>query len=162
MELATLVSSAAVLVAVTIGAMQIRQMVKTRALFTASELVRTVQTVEFARSVRVVLALPIDADPESIESDPERLTAVLAVTHFYESIGVLVFHRVLPLHLVDHLLGGYVRQCWPRVARHTEARRTALGVYYGEWAQWLAERLVEHPAPGKAIGAHLAHRRWRP
>jgi hypothetical protein len=30
-----------------------------------------------------------------------------------------------------------------------------------EWFQWLAERLEEDPAPGKAQGAWVAHEAWK-
>lgn len=33
---------------------------------------------------------------------------------------------------------------------------------YGEWFQWLAERMDENPAKGKSQRAHLFHRSWRP
>jgi hypothetical protein len=33
---------------------------------------------------------------------------------------------------------------------------------FGEWFQWLAEQLEAHPAPGKAEGAHLVFKDWRP
>jgi hypothetical protein len=75
---------------------------------------------------------------------------------------VLVFHRLLPLRLVDHLLGGYVRAAHLRTRRYVLRRRDEVGVMFGEWFQWLAERLDEHPAPGKSQNAAVVHRRWRP
>jgi hypothetical protein len=73
-----------------------------------------------------------------------------------------VFHRLLPLHLVDHLLGGYVRAAFKRAGRYVIGRRAEVGVMFGEWFQWLAERLQEYPAPGKAENAAVVHRRWKP
>ncbi len=165
MELATLAnvaSAMAVLVAALLGTLQIRQMVKTRALFTSTELVRAMLTADFTRSVRLVMTLPDHADPLLIQNSPDMSAAVLSLSHVFESIGVLVFHRILPLHLVDDLMGGYVRQSWRKCRPHIEVRRRELGVSYGEWMQWLAEKLDEHPSPGKHLGAHLAHKRWRP
>jgi hypothetical protein len=160
--LANLASATAVVVAVVFGTLQLGQMRKTRALFTATELVHAMQTTEFTRSVRLVLALPDDVDPGYIRRDPELTAAVQAVSHLYESLGVLVFYRVVHLHLVDDLMGGYVRESWRRLRPYVESRRAELGVYYGEWMQWLAEQLDRHPSPGKAQGAHIAHRGWRP
>jgi hypothetical protein len=160
--LAQLASSVAVLVAVVFGVLQLRQMAKTRAVLAAAELVRAMQTIEFARSVRLVMSLPDDAPLEVIRADPEAAGAILSLSHVYESLGVMVFHRIVPLHLVDDLMGGYVRKTWQKVAPHVEARRSEYGVFYGEWMQWLAERLHEHPSPGKLSGAHVAHRAWTP
>jgi hypothetical protein len=37
-----------------------------------------------------------------------------------------------------------------------------MGALFGEWFQWLAERLDEYPAPGKDVSAPLADRTWTP
>ncbi len=160
--IANIASAVAVLVAVFFGSLQIRQMAKTRALFTSTELVHAMLTTEFTQSVRLVMTLPDHADPAMIANNPEMSAAVLSLSHVFESLGVLVFHRIVPLHLVDDLMGGYVRQSWRKVRPHVEVKRRDMGVSYGEWMQWLAERLDEHPSPGKSHGAHLAHRRWKP
>jgi hypothetical protein len=151
-----------VVVAVVMGWLQIRQMRKTRALFTSAELVHSMQTPEFARSVQLVLTLPDAADPALVRDNAEMAAAVLLLSHVFESLGVLVYHRILHLHLVDDLMGGYVRESWKKLKPHVEARRQELGPYYGEWMQWLAEKLDEFPSPGKKDGAHRTHRRWRP
>lgn len=165
MEIATLAnfaSSVAVVVAVIFGTLQVRQMRKTRALFTSAELVHTMQTQEFARTMGLVLSLPDHADPDLVQNDPEMAGAVLSLGHVFESLGVLVYHRILDLHLVDDLMGGYIRQSWKKLKPTVEARRAEMGVTYGEWMQWLAERIDEYPSPGKDRGAHVARRAWRP
>lgn len=84
------------------------------------------------------------------------------MSHVFESLGVLVYHRLLPLHLVDHLCGGYVRASWKRIKPLVLAQRKGLGATFGEWYQWLAERIEEYPAPGKDIGAPVAFKGWKP
>ncbi len=161
-EVAQLASALAVIIALVFGILQLRHMGKTRALAGSTELVRAIQTLEFARSVRLVLGLPDQADPELIRNDSEMTAAVFYLGHVYESLGVLVFHRILPLHLVDDLMGGYLRQSYAKLGPYLEFRRQELGVSYAEWMEWLAERLIAHPSPGKSKGAHIAHRNWRP
>ncbi|MSP55704.1 MAG: hypothetical protein EXR69_08905 [Myxococcales bacterium] len=160
--MADIASAFAVGVAVLFGSLQIREMGKTRALFTSTDLGHAMLTAEFTRSVRDVMQLPDHADPLLVSEDPEVGAAVLSLSHVFECLGVLVFHRIVSLHLVDDLMGGYVRQSWRRVRPHVEVRRKEMGVSYGEWMQWLAERLDEHPSPGKSDGAYAAHRKWRP
>ena len=150
------------LVAVVLGTLQIRQMRKTRALFTSAELVHAMQTADFANSVRLVMTLPDYAPPALVAEDPVMAAAVLSLSHVFESLGVLVYHRIIHLHLVDDLMGGYVRQSWRKLQPYIESRRGELGVYYGEWMQWLAERLDKYPSPGKQGGAHVTHKRWKP
>ncbi len=157
---AAVASALAVVVALVFGTLTIRQWQRTRYLSAAVELVRTLLTPEFTRSIARVLELPERAPAENIAT-PELLHAVFVVTHGFESLGVLVFNRLLPLHLVDHLVGGYVRAAWKRLKPYVESQRGVLGISLAEWFQWLAERLDEDPAPGKAQGAHLAHREWK-
>jgi hypothetical protein len=73
-----------------------------------------------------------------------------------------VFHDVLDLHLVDHLIGGYVRASWTRLKPYIEARRVDVGANFAEWFQWLAERMEAFPAPSKQQGAHRTFRSWKP
>lgn len=160
--IANVASAISVVVALGFGVLQIRQMRKTRALFTSAELVHAMQTPEFAESVRLVLTLPVKADPALIRDNPEMARAVLNLSHVYESLGVLVYHRIIHLHLVDDLMGGYVRESWAKIGPYVFSRREELGVYYGEWMQWLAERMDEYPSPGKNRGAHVAHKSWKP
>lgn len=151
----------AVIVAVVFGLITARHGRRLRYLTAATELVHTTQTAEFSQSVQRVLELPVEARADTVMSDPELVSAAYVVGHAFESLGVMVFYRLLPLHLVDHLIGGYVRASWLRLRPYVELRRARLGPMFGEWFQWLAERLAESPAPGKDAGAHLAHRAWR-
>ncbi len=151
----------AVFVAVFFGIITARHGRRFRYLTAATELVRTTQPPEFTQSVQRILELPIDAPADSVASRPELVYAAYVVGHAFESLGVMVFYRLLPLHLVDHLVGGYVRASWLRLRPYVELRRARLGPMFGEWFQWLAERLAESPAPGKRLGAPQAHRTWR-
>lgn len=149
-----------VLVGVIFGILTAIQWKRTRALAAAVEVVRAIQTREFVESIQWILKLPEDAAPELVVSKPENISAAYVVSHAFESLGVLVFYRLLPLHLVDHLIGGYVRASWRRLKPHVEADRAVFGVMFGEWFQWLAERMIEDPAPGKEAGAAKAYREW--
>lgn len=159
-EIAQLASSIAVVVAVVFGVLQIRHMAKTREIFSSAELVHAMRTPEFTESIGKIGQLPDGADPEVVRRD--AMSAAQHVGHVLESLGVLVYHRILPLHLVDDLIGGYVRMGWKKLAPFVEARRKEYGVYYGEWMQWLAERMNEYPSPGKSQGAHVTRADWAP
>lgn len=151
-----------VIVGVIFGILTVLQWHRTRHLSAAIELVRTVQTVDFARSVQLILELPVGARADLVVADNQLVIAAYVVGHAFESLGVMVYYRLLPLHLVDHLIGGYVRASWARLAPYVEARRERFGVMFGEWFQWLAERMVDRPVPAKALGAPRAYRAWRP
>jgi hypothetical protein len=155
-------ASLPIVVAIVFGVLTLRQWQRARSLAAAAELVRMIQTPELARSIAAIMELPEQADAQTIRADPELTRAVYHVTHVFEALGVLVFHRQLPLHLVDHLVGGYVRASFRRVGPYLMERRKTMGAMFGEWFHWLAERLEERPAPGKKEGAWVAHKRWRP
>src|SRR5262245_26024428 len=123
---------------VTFSVLTLRQWHRTRYLSAAAELVHTIQTAEFTRSIALLVELPLDIDAESMRSDPKVLAAFYSVSHVFESLGVLVYHRLLPLHLVDHLIGGYVRSSWKRVQPIVASRRQVGGIMFAEWYQWLA------------------------
>jgi hypothetical protein len=162
MDVAPIATSLAVVVALVFGTLTIRQWQRTRYLTAAAELVRTMQTAEFTRSIARIVELDEDADPKALLADRETMAAFYAVSHVFESLGVLVYHRLLPLHLVDHLCGGYVRASWKRVGPLVVSRRATFGAMFGEWFQWLAERIEQYPAPGKDVGAPVAFKDWEP
>lgn len=161
-EIAQTASAVAVVVAVVFGVLQIRHLRRARELSTAAELVQAMRTPEFTRCVGIVGRLPDAADPNLVRTDPTTFDAAQHVGHVLECLGVMVCRRILPLHLVDDLLGGYVRMSYRKLRPFIESRRREMGINYGEWTQWLAERMAEHPSPGKDAGAHVAHREWTP
>ena len=152
----------AVVVAVVFGTLTLRQWQRTRYLAAAAELVHTIQNEQFNAAIARVVELKPAESPAVVRSDKELLSATYVVGHVFESLGVLVFHDVIDLHLVDHLVGGYVRASWARLKPYIESRRADLGATFGEWFQWLAERMETYPAPGKQEGAHRVHRSWKP
>jgi hypothetical protein len=75
----------------------------------------------------------------------------------------MVFHRIVPLRTLDLLAGGVVRGSWMRLHEYIESERDALDMpAFGEWFQWLAERLEQFPQPEKQVGAHIAFSTWKP
>jgi hypothetical protein len=56
-----------------------------------------------------VLRLPADADPELIRGNPGSLEAALAVDSACEMWGCMVFEGVVDLHMLDRMVGGWIR-----------------------------------------------------
>jgi hypothetical protein len=109
------------------------------------------------------MGLPDGADPQAILGDPTRLEAVHTLNFAFETLGVMVFHGILPLRIVDDIIGQFCQVSWRKLGpyfAHIRARDRTNG--YGEWFQWLAERLAELDRPEKKVGAHVAYRGWRP
>ena len=162
MDLATaanVATSVAVIVAVVFGLTEIRRGARDRRDRAAVEVVRSVQTQESFRAVGKILNLPDDADPELIRSDPALFEAAMLVYFACEMLGSIVFERVVDLHTLDRMVGGWVRATWVRLRRWIESERIEdRNPNVGEWWQWLYEQLEADPDPGKAVGTHVAYR----
>ena len=154
-----IITTVAVVLGVAFGLTELRQATRGRRDHAAVDIVRTVQTQEVRQAVERVLKLPDDADPEIIRGDIGRLDAALAVDSACEMWGSMVYEGVVDPHMLDRMVGGWVRGTWSRLRRWVEAERVIKGnPNVGEWWQWLYELLEADPDPGKAQGAYEAHR----
>ena len=162
MDLATVANvatSVAVIVAVLFGLTELRRGARDRRDRAAVEVVRSVQTQESFRAVGKILNLPDDADPQLIRGDPALLEAAMLVYFACEMLGSMVFERVVELHTLDRMVGGWVRATWVRLRPWVESERIQdRNANVGEWWQWLYEQLEADPDPGKAVGTHVAYR----
>ena len=149
----------AVVAGVVFGLAELRHATRSRRDHAAVDIVRTVQTQEVRQAVERVLNLPNDADPAVIRSDPAMLEAALAVDSACEMWGSMVFEGVVDQHMLDRMVGGWIRGAWSRLHRWVEAERADnRNPNVGEWWQWLFERLEADPDPGKAAAAYVAFR----
>jgi hypothetical protein len=154
-----IITTLAVVLGVGFGLVEIRRANRERRDHAAVDIVRAVQTQEIRQAIQRVLSLPDDVDPEVIRGDPRLLEMCLAVDSACEMWGAMVFEGVVDLHLLDRMVGGWIRGSWRRLRKWVEAeRRDNRSPNVGEWWQWLAERLEADPDPGKAEGAHVAYR----
>jgi cbb3-type cytochrome oxidase subunit 3 len=156
---ANLATTVAVIVGIAFGLAALRRGARERRDHAAVDNVRTVQTQEVRRAMGRVLDLPDDCDPELIRSDPALLEAALAVDSACEMWGSMVFEGIVDLHLLDRMVGGWIRGSWLRLRRWVEAERVLKrNPNVGEWWHWISERLQEDPDPGKAQAAYVAYR----
>lgn len=162
-NIAEILGALVVVGGVVFAIIQIRQFRRQRLEIACLELARSFQNIEFSRAHTLLLALPERVSPAELRQrhhDAEAL-AMLASTTF-ETIGVLVHHRMLPIALVDDLMGGTVVALWRKLEawvesiRHEQGRRET-----HEWFQWLAEQLERRHASLPAQPAYEQHRGWR-
>jgi hypothetical protein len=156
-------SLATLLVGVIFGILEIRRARKARAEKAAIDVFSvTVQNVLNDAHI-LVLDLPLDASPDHIRSSPGLRRASELLMTLYDYWGIMVFYRIVPLRTLDLLVGGVVRGSWMRLQKYIESERDALDMpAFGEWFQWLAERLEQFPQPEKQVGAHIAFSTWKP
>ena len=160
-NLAQVFGAIAVAAAIGFGVAQIRQFRQQRRDALAVELMRSIQDTEFTRSFRLMLELPANATVNDIRSrGPAFEDATWALASKYETLGYLVFRGIMPIELVEDLVGGVGVHLWNRLRPWAMAVREEQGQpLLLEWFQWLAERLDERERP-KAVPSYILHRDW--
>jgi hypothetical protein len=162
--IANIATALAVLTAVVFGLVEMRHARKEREERAAFAAMQALMTPTWVKSAVVVRALPNGASASDIEADPRVLEAAHSVSFVLEAIGYAVFARIVPLRVVDDLIGGTARVAWRKLRRYIEFERERAGSQKSwEWFQWLAEQLDRHSAKTSLTkGAHDAYRDWRP
>jgi hypothetical protein len=128
----------------------------------AIEMVRSLQGPKVIDEMYVLLD-HADLTPAQVRADPRLERAALHAVFVFETLGVMVYERTLRLHVLDRMMGGFIRAIWQKVKPWVEDERQRTGVInHGEWTQWLAEQLLAHPEPSKQTGAYVAYRSWQP
>ena len=168
MDLSTIANVATALTVLTgvafglVEARRARQDREERAAFAA---LNAILTPDWKKSIVIVHAIPEGTSATEIEADPCVLEATHIIGITLEGLGYAVFARIVPLKIVDDLVGGSVRVAWRNMRQYVEFERNRAGSQKSwEWFQWLAEQLERH---GKSktnlkIGAPIAYRDWKP
>jgi hypothetical protein len=146
------------------GVIQMQHYRQQRRETAAIELLRSFHNPEFSRSLRAVLALPKGVRKSDLgECSDEDQNAIMVVVLTFESIGVMVFRNIVPLEMVNELLGGVCIESWARLDRYMQdSRAESDRKTMSEWFQWLAERLSEHHARYGRPPAYEQYHDWKP
>lgn len=163
-NIAEIVGTLLVISGVFFGLIEIRHYRQQRQETAAMEIMRTFQSRDFTSALRLIM----DYEQECLKcrenSIPQNLQdAALLVSTTMETIGLMVYQRLVTFQTVQLLMGGTVQASWRVLRPHTQWLRDKLerpSVH--EWFQWLAERLEEHPEYRDEEGAYLKYSNWRP
>jgi hypothetical protein len=120
-----LINAIAVTAGVIFAAMQIRDYRRQRKRDSMLALVRSFQSLTFARALRRVIELPDDASAEEIREilGPEGEDLVVYVTAPWETIGVLLFHNELTIDIIDDFFSGPILILWRKLLPYTNYLR---------------------------------------
>jgi len=162
-NLAEILGAIVVIGGVAFAIIQIRQFRRQRLEAASIELVRSFQSPEFTRAFTFVQGLPERISASELrQRGAEAETLAMLVSTTFESIGVMVYRRILPLAIVEELMGGTIVSFWGKLENwietcRDEQQRNDLH----EWFQWLNDQLG-HRASTPVQPAHIEHRGWRP
>ena len=162
---ANIATALTVLTAVLFGLIEMRRARKEREERAAFVAVQAILTPAWMQSMSLVQSISDGTTPSQIEADPRLFQAVQSIACILESLGYAVFARMVPLNVVDELLGGTVRVAWHNLRGYVEYERERSGSKKNwEWFQWLAEQIDRHSKArtSLALGAYDAYRDWRP
>jgi hypothetical protein len=168
--LGTVASFAQILSAIAVGAavvfafLQVRQFRQQRRDLAGVELMRTMQNRELVEAWdRVVSVDRSVSTADARAMGPEYERAAHSLVAVYEALGLLVFRGIVPFDLVRESTSGPFAAAWE--ALHVwveEVRVRRSDERYGEWFQWLAERLQQFNEKASLEPAHKRFAAWRP
>jgi hypothetical protein len=163
--IANVATAITVLTGVIFGWFEVRHFRREREERAAFELLHTMLASEWLRSAVLIDTVPDNVAPEILEADPRMLDAAHSIGLILEAVGYAVYARIVPISMVDDMMGGIVRVAWRKMERYVMHDRARSGSQKGwEWFQWLHIQLERH---GKSktslrVGAFDAHRDWKP
>jgi len=157
-----LVGQVSLVVGAAVAFYQLLQIRRSRRNEAALQVITNLQTQEFRDAFNLVNDLPVGATADQVRAGGPRFeSAAGTIMMAFETLGVLVHNRVVPIDLVDQVIWGFLRESWRRLEGYVVWKRQAIGqVRWGEWYQWLFEHLAQNPR--RAVGAYEAFRGWRP
>jgi hypothetical protein len=161
-NIAKIIGSVVVISGVVFGIIQIRQYQQQRQDIAAVQLVNSFQSPDFNKSLRKVWALPDAASWRDLQtSGNEWPEAAYQVAMTMETMGVLVYRRIVPLAILDDLMGDAILVLWRKLqpwVDHLRDEQKRDSAY--EWFQWLAERLAERDRRIE-MGAYRIYSGWK-
>jgi len=132
-----------VIAGIAFAIVQLQQFRKQRRELAAVELIRGWQTPEFTKALNTLQMLPDPAQSAKLRDQGANLeNMAFLVGMFFESAGVMVNRKLIPLDVVDDLMGGVTRVVWCKAFVWIEEVREINPCAF-EWWEWLTQQLDE-------------------
>ena len=159
----SLISTIAIVMALVFAGVQVREANRARRDQASVALLQSAQGDSWTHSMDSISRIPPGLDAPQVDAQGEAAHAALVdFAVRLESIGYMVFAKLVTLDMVDDLLGGVILMFWARAQGWVvrERVRTGNGKLF-EWCEWLADRVAERRALRGHEPAHIKHRGWR-
>lgn len=158
-----LISTVAIVAALIFTALQVRQGNIKRRDQAAVTVIQTTQSEGWTRPLEIVSNLPAQASVAEVQrAGPEVQRAMINFGVRLETIGYMVFKRIIDLKTADDLIGGVALMFWSRTKNWAERERERMGnPKYYEWCEWLADRIAERREKMGHQPAHVLYTDWR-
>ena len=159
------VTMLAVVVGLTFGAIELREIRDSQETQTVLELYQTIQTPDYIRGSNLIIALPDTPSPEELHAldGTEEANLMLHVRLTFEGLGVLVYRGDVDIAWIDEMFRFMILLSWDKFEELTlEERELRDYPAQMEWHQWLVERLRERGGGASPTPAYEAYRDWTP
>jgi hypothetical protein len=157
-----LIQTAAVVVGIVFGLVQLRQLREQREIQAGVELLRPLQASETAETILLIHSLPDSLDGKQLRLRlGKEFGSVLSLLALFESLGPLVARGHVPIDMYAEFYRGPTILCWRKLRGYVEEQRLAGWSSLYEWVQWLAERMEERSASVLDIPAFEQFESWK-
>jgi hypothetical protein len=160
-NLVEIIGIVAIIFGIVFGLLQLRQHRKQSHDMAILELARSFEAPEFTEAYMLVTTLDAGILDKELQSrGPEFVAAAMRVGWKFETVGMLIYHRVVPMDAMADLVGGFSLKLWSILSAWAEEmRQTKQQPEFLEWYQWLVEKLEER-GESNSDPAYLAKRAW--
>ena len=160
-NLVEIIGIVAIIFGIVFGLLQLRQHRKQSHDMAILELARSFEAPEFTEAYMLVTTLDAGILDEELQSrGPEFVAAAMRVGWKFETVGMLIYHRVVPMDAMADLVGGFSLKLWSILSAWAEEmRQSKQQPEFFEWYQWLVEKLEER-GESNSDPAYLAKRAW--
>lgn len=161
-NLVEIVGIFAIIFGIVFGLVQLKQHRKQSRDMAILELARSFEDPEFTEAYMLITSLePGITDADLRARGSEYVTAAMRVGWKFETVGMLIHNRVVPMDAMADLVGGFSLKLWSILSHWAHEVRDSKGQpEFFEWYQWLVERLVER-GEGARDPAYKAASDWQ-
>ncbi len=162
-NMAEIFSAIVVVGGIIFAVIQMRQIRQQRRELAAIELFRSFGSPAFADAYRNVLHYPDGVNAKQLKQeypDGEQFAMMICTT--LESVGVMMYQRIVPSAVVNNLIGSSTIILWRKLETWVQELRIELDNPFAfEWFQWLAMTLSDLQNDSDRP-AYEAHTEWQP
>jgi hypothetical protein len=157
-----IIGALAIIFGIVFGILQLKQHQKQSRDMAIVELARSFEEPEFTEAYVLITSLAVGVSDKELRSKgPEYVSAAMRVGWKFETVGVLIYKRVVPMDAMADLVGGFSLKTWSILGEWAqEMRQKENQPEFFEWYQWLVERLAERGESTREP-AYEAYRSWR-
>jgi len=161
-NLVEIIGILAIVFGIVFGMLQLRQHQQQSRDMAIVELARSFEDPDFTEAYILVTSLDVGiSDDELRAKGPKYVDAAMRVGWKFETVGVLIFKRVVPMDAMADLVGGFSLKMWSILGAWAREMRQKEGQpEFFEWYEWLVDRLAERGEATRAP-AYEENRSWR-